>query len=183
MTTSKKFEHPWFLDSRAFHHVTQKRGVFTSLRPSSGTRITTVGGHEHNVIGIGNVAIKFPSREIQKIEHVFYSPSIVKNLLLVGFLTSRGMSLEFTANIYTVKNSFGEIITTATIELDSGLYKLLGETLLHCLETLLHCSETLLTEVENLNQFLCYGIDAWVTPITKVLEGCYKIIQYMVYQE
>ena len=31
MTASEKFEHPWFLDSGASHHVTGEREVFTSL--------------------------------------------------------------------------------------------------------------------------------------------------------
>ena len=69
--------------------------MFTSMRGSSGTHITTEGGQSHNVTGIGNVAIKLPSNEIQKIEYVLYSPGIVKNLLSVDFLASRGMSLEF----------------------------------------------------------------------------------------
>ena len=137
MTASEKFEHPWDLDLGAFHHVTGEREVFTSLTSSRGTRITTIGGQGHNVASIGNIAIKLSSREIQKIEHVLYSRGIVKNLLSVGFLTSRGMSLEFTTNTCTIKNSLGEIITNATKQPDSGVYKLLGETLLQCSETLL----------------------------------------------
>ena len=61
---------PWFLDSRASHHVYGEREVFTNLRASSGIRITTADGQGHNVTSIGNVAIKLPCGEIQKIEHV-----------------------------------------------------------------------------------------------------------------
>ena len=142
MTETQQIKHPWFLDSGASHHVTGERQVFTTLKPSSGTRITTAGGQGHNVMGIGNVAIKLPSSEIQKIEHVLYSPGIVKNLLPVGFLTSRGLALEFQAEHCTIRNSLDDIITTAIREFDSGLYKLLRE-------TMLQCSESLLTQVDK----------------------------------
>ena len=111
-----KAEHkkvPWFLDSGASHHVLGDHDVFTSMRTSSGTRITTVGGQGHHITSVGNVAIKLPSGEIQMIEHVLYSPGIVKNLLSMGFLASRGMSLEFKAQSCTIKNPQGEILTTA----------------------------------------------------------------------
>ena len=135
-----KAEHkkvPWFLDSGAFHHVLGDHDVFTSMRTSSGTRITTVGGQSHHITSVGNVAIKLPSGEIQMIEYVLYSPGIVKNLLSMGFLASRGMSLEFKVQSCTIKNPQGEILTTAIRESDSGLYQLRGERLMHCSETLL----------------------------------------------
>ena len=128
---------PWFLDSGASHHVSSEREIFTSLRASSGTRITTTGGQGYNVMGIGNVAIKLPYGVIQKIEHVLYSPGIVKNILSVGFLAARGMSLEFREQNYVIRNTIGTTIATPSRESDSGLYRLSCENLRNCSETLL----------------------------------------------
>ena len=111
--------------------------MFTSMRASSGSRITIASGQGHIVIVIGNVAIKLPFGEIQMIENVLYSPGIVKNLLSVYFLASRGLSFEFKEQICTIKNATSDLITTTMRELESGLYKLLGETLAQCFETLL----------------------------------------------
>ena len=86
---------PWFLDSGASHHVLGEREVFMSMKESSGTTITTARGQSHHVTTVGNIAIKLPSGIIQKIENVLYSLGIVKKLLSVGFLASKGLSLEF----------------------------------------------------------------------------------------
>ena len=85
----------WYLDSRAFNHVSRDPIVFSSLNPSSGTRITSVGGDNHAVTSMGNFAIRLPIVGIQQISHVFYSPGITKNLISIGFLPDRGFALEF----------------------------------------------------------------------------------------
>ena len=84
-----------------------------------------------------HIAIKLPSREIQKIEHVLYSPSIVKNFLSVGFLASRGLSLELREQNCTIRNLKGDLITTIEREHNSRLYKLKSETMRNCSETLI----------------------------------------------
>ena len=83
------------------------------MRDSSGTTITMAGGQSHNVTNVGNIAIKLPSSVIQKIESVLYSPGKVRNLLLVGFLASKGFSIEFKEKNYAIRDQNGELITTS----------------------------------------------------------------------
>ena len=64
ITESVTLKFPWFLDSRAFHHVIGEREVFSSLRSSSGICKTIACGQSHNVIGIGNVAIKLKFKKL-----------------------------------------------------------------------------------------------------------------------
>jgi hypothetical protein len=85
----------WYLDLGTLNHIYGDKFVFSSLTSSSGTKVTSAGGHGHSVTGIGSIAIHLPNSEIQKITHVLYSPNIIKNLLLVGFLTNKGFRLEF----------------------------------------------------------------------------------------
>lgn len=89
---TKKFPSsiaPWYLDSKASNHILRDATIFSSLQPSTGTHVISAGGHSHDVTRIGNVAIRLPLGEIQKINHVLYSLGIKKNLLSVGFLSDR----------------------------------------------------------------------------------------------
>ena len=52
MTGTKCRNTPWFLDSGSSHHVSGEKEVFTSMRASRGTCITTAGGQGHSVTGI-----------------------------------------------------------------------------------------------------------------------------------
>ena len=123
----------WYLDSRASNHVLDDLSVFSSLQPSSGLRIT--GGQGHDVLGIGNVAIRLPNGEIQIINHVFYLLGIKKNLLLVGFLTNKNYKLEFYTSECCIKGNRGQILAVAVRDPKNGLYKLIGETITSCMET------------------------------------------------
>ena len=131
---SKNLAKASYFDSRASNHVTGDCSIFSSLASSSGTKITLVGGYSHEVIGNGNVAIKLPSSEIQKISHVLYSPSITKNLISVGFLVDRGFILEFMRLECVIKTANGFYIGSAIRNATNGLYKLQGDTLLGCAE-------------------------------------------------
>ena len=77
---SKTSSPSWYLDSGASNHVSGDLTVFSSFTSNKGTKITSAGGQGHDVIGIGNVAIHLPNGTIQKIDHVLYSPGILKNL-------------------------------------------------------------------------------------------------------
>jgi hypothetical protein len=127
---------PWYLDSGASHHVSGDSVVFSSLAASSGTKITSAGGHAHDVTGMGNVAIRFPTGEIHKVTHILYSPGITKNLLSVGFLAEKGFSLEFKSHACYIRDSIGKVIAVAERNPRNGLYQLHGETITHCSEVL-----------------------------------------------
>ena len=81
-TVSKTSSPSWYLDSGASNHVSGDPTVFSSLIANRGTKITSVGGQGHDVTGIGNLAIRLPNGEIQKINHVLYSLGILKTYCL-----------------------------------------------------------------------------------------------------
>ncbi|KAG0596955.1 hypothetical protein M758_UG298500 [Ceratodon purpureus] len=83
LTKGTELGASWYLDLGASYHVTGDKSVFSSLQNSHGPQIRSAGGHGHDVTGIGNVAVILSSREIQRIAHLLYLPSICKNLLSV----------------------------------------------------------------------------------------------------
>ena len=121
----------WYLDSRASNHVSGDPLVFSSLSPRSGTRITSAGGHSHDVTGVENIVIRLPTGEMQQITHVLYSPGITKNLISVGFLADKGYTLEFRKAFCLIKMG-GSIIATAIRNPANGLYRLQGDTITGC---------------------------------------------------
>jgi hypothetical protein len=104
------------------------------MTPSHGTKITSAGGHSHNVTGTSDIAIRLPSGEIQKVTHVLYSPGITKNLLSVGVLADKGFRIQFTQSACIISNQEGQPIATAARDPRNGLYRLVGETLTGCSE-------------------------------------------------
>ena len=134
MLDSNSTSKPWYLDSGALNHVSSDASVFSSLSPSSGTRITSVGGHTHDVIGVGNIVFQLPTSEMQQISHVLYFLDITKNLISIGFFTNKEFTLEFQKSLCLIKNMDGSPIASAIRNLANGLYKLEGETLIRCHE-------------------------------------------------
>lgn len=63
-----------------------------------------------DITKVGNVAICKPSRKIQNITYVLYSPSILKNLILVDFLGIEGITLNFDKNKCILKDKIKKII-------------------------------------------------------------------------
>ena len=73
------------LDSGNTHHVSGDFSAFSSIYPTSGTHVRSVGGQSHNVTGIENVDIQLSSGEIKYVSSVLYTPGITKNLLCKDF--------------------------------------------------------------------------------------------------
>ena len=134
MLDSNSTSKPWYLDLEALNHVLSNSSVFSSPSPNSGTRITSIGGHTHDVTRVGSIVIRLPIGEMQQISHVLYSPGITKNLISVGFLTDKGFTLEFQKSLCLIKNMDGLPIASAIRNTANTLYKLEGETLIGCHE-------------------------------------------------
>ena len=87
---SKLTSKAWYLDFGASNHVTSDSSIFSSFSLCSGTKIKSARGHSHDVTSVGNITICLPIGGVQQISHVFYSPSITKYLIVVGFLIDKG---------------------------------------------------------------------------------------------
>ena len=164
----------WYLDSGASNHVTGDSSVFSSISPSSGTKIISAGGQSHDVTGVSNVAIRLPTRKIQKISHVLYSPSITKNLISVGFLVDKGFSLEFMRNKCIITDSEGWFVGSAYRSPINGLYKLKGHTLVGSHEITNSTSQAHLVHLHDSSK-----ADLWHKRLGHYhLQGMRRMMQY-----
>ena len=118
---------PWYLDSGATHHVSGDSSVFTEFRPTSGARVRTAGGQNHNVTGVGHVDIQTLPGTIKSIPSVLYTPGIMKNLLSVGCLADHNKTLVFKSiGCFIFDNTTLKLEAVAQRENSKGLYKLQG---------------------------------------------------------
>ena len=125
MIEAPQHKSSWYLDSGATHHVSGDPRVFSTIHPTSGSQIRSAGGQSHNVTGVGNVDLQFPSGEINSIPSVLYTPGITKNLLSVGSLADQQKTLIFKATwCYILDNATGKIEAIANRENWRGLYRL-----------------------------------------------------------
>lgn len=75
--------------------------------------------------------MKIPSGEINTVENVLFSPSIIKILISVGSIADRNLSLEFVAEGCFIRNrTDGQLLAKATRDRNNGLYRLDTTTLL-----------------------------------------------------
>ena len=125
----------WYIDSRASNHVIHNSSILSSFLSNSGFRITSTSAQNHDVIRVGSVAICFLTSEIQKITHVLYSLSIMKNLKFVVFLTNKGDKLDFSREKQIIKDPTSVQLAIALTHKKNGPYKLEGKTLLKYSET------------------------------------------------
>lgn len=115
-----------YLDSGATHHVSGDPTVFSTISPTNGTQVCSMGGGQnHNVTGVGDIGIRVSSGSIKRISSVMYTPGITKNLLSVGSLTGQGKTLVFKSqNCFLIDDATQSIEAVAVRERNKGLHKL-----------------------------------------------------------
>src|ERR1700744_753233 len=97
-TTELHNENTWILDSGATRHICAYKSLFSELRPYHTTlswgKITKIP-----VNWIGTVKIQFESTSrVAKIENCLFVPSIGLNLLSLGLLRQKGISINIGLN-------------------------------------------------------------------------------------
>lgn len=90
-------ESDWVIHSSALKHFSSDIDQFTSLeRPSQHINVATTDGHKHTVKGQGDVALPSNSCDINKLQNIFYVPSLKHNLMSIGqFVRSNKSAIIF----------------------------------------------------------------------------------------
>lgn len=95
------------------------------MRPSTGHRVRSAGGHSHPLTAIGNVSMINLATEIKSLENVLFLPSIVKNLISVAYVADKDMSLKLVAKgCFICRRQDHFLVAYAKRNCDNALYQL-----------------------------------------------------------
>ena len=85
----------WFVDTGATVHVCGQRHHFRTYRPAaSGTGVVCADGHRAEVLGVGNVCLKFKDGCWVTLRDVLHVPAITKGLVAADKFDRVGFKME-----------------------------------------------------------------------------------------
>ena len=98
-------DNTWSVDAGVTRHVCKNKNFFKTVKlVDDGTVLFMGNSITAQVLGIGNVGLKFTSGSILTLTNVFYVPEVRKNLVLGGLLNKFGFKLFFRLiNFYCLK--------------------------------------------------------------------------------
>ena len=95
---STYLSHEWLIDTRANVHICADISLFVSYQQSHGVTVTMGNASAAQVLGIGNVDLKFASGRILSLTRVHHVPSIRRNIISGSCLVKNGFELSLKCN-------------------------------------------------------------------------------------
>lgn len=118
------FKSTWFLDTSASHHLNTNHTVLINPRAYIGSDMVMLGnGSKITRVSISDNLLHIGSKPL-KLGHVFFAPSLIKNLISIKNLCAHNKVItEFYPSYLCVKElNNGKVLLIGGIE--HGLYKL-----------------------------------------------------------
>nr|KYP60819.1 Retrovirus-related Pol polyprotein from transposon TNT 1-94 [Cajanus cajan] len=109
-----KRDEIWFLDSGCSNHMSGDRKWFTELDQSFRHSVKLGNDFKLNVMGKGNVRMKLGGRTVT-ITEVFYTPDLKSNLLSIGQLQERNLSILIKNGCCSIYHDTEGLIIRTTI--------------------------------------------------------------------
>ncbi|KAL0411696.1 UNVERIFIED_CONTAM: hypothetical protein Slati_3759300 [Sesamum latifolium] len=110
----------WLIDTGANVHVCADKSLFMSYQAITGRTVSMGNSSTAEVLGIGSVALKFPSRRILSLKRVHHVPNVKRNIISGSVIVREGYELAFKFNKVVIQQ-FGIFIGKGY--LDDGLFK------------------------------------------------------------
>ena len=95
VATDDLIMHDWILDSRMSFHVTPHKEWFSTYDASRKGKVCLVNDYACEIIGVGDVQIKFQSGSTFTLKNVRHVPKLPKSLISAGQLDDGGYSTIF----------------------------------------------------------------------------------------
>ena len=84
VTTDDLVMHDWILDSGASFHVTPHKEWFTTYDASRKSRVCLSNDYACEIIGVGDVQLKFQHGSTFTLKNVRHVPKLTKSLISAG---------------------------------------------------------------------------------------------------
>ncbi|CAH9080969.1 unnamed protein product [Cuscuta epithymum] len=84
-------EHEWLIDSGCTYHMSPFRDLFSTYELCDSGYVSLVDNKRCNVLGVGDICLKFSCGSVFTIKNVRHVPDLCHNLLSVAALESSGL--------------------------------------------------------------------------------------------
>ncbi|KAK1378365.1 hypothetical protein POM88_025109 [Heracleum sosnowskyi] len=95
---STYLSHEWLIDTGANVHICTDISLFVSYQQSHGVTVTMGNASAAQVLGIGNVDLKFASGRVLSLTRVHHVPDIRRNIISGSCLVKNGFELSLKCN-------------------------------------------------------------------------------------
>ena len=95
---SAYLSHEWLIDTGANVHICADITLFVSYQQCHGVTVRMGNASAAQVLGIGNVDLKFASGRVLTLTRVHHVPSIHRNIISGSYLVKNGFELSFKCN-------------------------------------------------------------------------------------
>ncbi|KAB2625296.1 polyprotein [Pyrus ussuriensis x Pyrus communis] len=92
----------WWVDTSAFRHVCYDRSLFKTYSVTKGRNVLLGDSHSTDVVGIGEVELKFTFGKTMILKYVMHAPAMSKNLVSGFLLNKVGLTQTIGADMYTL---------------------------------------------------------------------------------
>ncbi|KAE8703256.1 DEAD-box ATP-dependent RNA helicase 57 [Hibiscus syriacus] len=126
-TPSTSCSSSWLLDSACSHHMTPNREWFFDFKELKGGIVYIANNSPLDTLGIGSIHLRNQDGSIRTLIGVHYVPDLMRNLISVGTLESKG--LEVRAKDGIMRIIFGALAIMKGTRKRNNVYYFLGSTI------------------------------------------------------
>ncbi|KAE8730408.1 BTB/POZ domain-containing protein NPY2 [Hibiscus syriacus] len=126
-TPSTSCSSSWLLDSVCSHHMTPNREWFFDFKELKGGIVYTANNSPLDTLGIGSIRLRNQDGSIRTLTGVHYVPDLMRNLIFVGTLESKGLEVRAKDGIMRIIS--GALVIMKGIRKINNVYYFLGSTI------------------------------------------------------
>ncbi|KAE8695371.1 hypothetical protein F3Y22_tig00110718pilonHSYRG00113 [Hibiscus syriacus] len=126
-TPSTSCSSSWLLDSACSHHMTPNREWFFDFKELKGGIVYTANNSPLDTLGIGSIRLRNQDGSIRTLTGVHYVPDLMRNLISVGTLESKGLEVRAKDGIMRIIS--GALVIMKGIRKRNNVYYFLGSTI------------------------------------------------------
>ncbi|KAE8678648.1 hypothetical protein F3Y22_tig00111402pilonHSYRG00027 [Hibiscus syriacus] len=126
-TPSTSCSSSWLLDSACSHHMTPNREWFFDFKELKSGIVYTANNSPLDTLGIGSIRLRNQDGSIRTLTGVHYVPNLMRNLISMGTLESKGLEVRAKDEIMMIIS--GALVIMKGIRERNNVYYFMGSTI------------------------------------------------------